>query len=398
MRLVGIILILLTFETYAQPRLPVFRVFENGMEQWHKQDFDRAIIHFNEVIARDASHADAYYYRGSSYEHIKEYDDAYLDYKMYLGLNETSEAWLTYGMLCVKMKYFEEAEAVFRKLLNEPAGTTNMLFYEVNSSTNMVDGIFTTQGNVKGRYYHQLGRINFEQGDYSEAIALYDSAIVLLSDKAEFYIDRAEAYQQLGRKSSYELNLRIALAIDPANQRAQYHMAEVMKGAQPEKAMDYYSERIESEPENPAPYRLRGFNRMKAGDLKGAMSDFSKAIELDPTEPTSFINRGILREKSHMFESAIADYSQAIELSPNDSRAFLNRGNVLYKLREFQEALNDYTVAIFYDKKFGTAYYQRGLAFYKVGNRPAGCADLKKAIELGSEPATRAYNRICNIN
>jgi tetratricopeptide (TPR) repeat protein len=373
------------------------RLFEEGMNSWRNADYPKALDVFNALISQYPNYLEAYYYRAATREQNEDLSGAYLDYRMYLDKHpNNTEALLSYGLLCYRLKYFEESEHTFLLLLELPAGPTSRLFYETSGKG--VTNIITTQSNIHGMYYYYLGLIDHARADFQRAVAFYDTAISMLPNKADYYVDRGAAMQALGNLSEFQQNLRKALETEPTHERANFLMGKLMEGADPEIAADYYTQSIEAFPENPAPYRQRGFNRMKAGDLKGALQDFSKAIKLDPGEPTSYINRGIIREKMRQYEHALKDFSRAIDLSPSDARAYLNRGNVLYKLREFENALNDYSVALIYSPGYPAALYQRGLANYQLGRRSDACADLTSAIENGAGYARRAFSKICPSN
>ena len=90
---------------------------------------------------------------------------------------------MSYGILCFNMKYFDEAESTFKKLIKTASGSTNRLFYE--TSKEGVTNVITTQGNVKGMYYYYLGQIEYARANYPSAIAYYDTAISLQPDKTE---------------------------------------------------------------------------------------------------------------------------------------------------------------------------------------------------------------------
>ena len=89
------------------------------------------------------------------------------------------------------------------------------------------------------------------------------------------------------------------------------------------------TEQIDTEPENPRNYFLRGNAYLDGSDYQSAVDDYSKAIELDPHDAVLYNNRGIAHRCLMETDRAIDDYSKAIELNPQYRDAFNNRGMAL---------------------------------------------------------------------
>lgn len=84
------------------------------------------------------------------------------------------------------------------------------------------------------------------------------------------------------------------------------------------------------------------------------------------------------------YDRAISDYDKAIEINPKDTDAYHNRGLAYYDKGQNDQAISDYDNAIEIDPKYALAYNNRGFTYFvKLGNKVKGCADWKKACELG---------------
>jgi tetratricopeptide (TPR) repeat protein len=84
------------------------------------------------------------------------------------------------------------------------------------------------------------------------------------------------------------------------------------------------------------------------------------------------------------YQLAIADYSKAIDLNPGNFPAYNNRGIVYAELGRYQKAMEDFNTAISLNKNFADAYHNRSLTYFNERKRKAGCADARKACELGN--------------
>ena len=133
-----------------------------------------------------------------------------------------------------------------------------------------------------------------------------------------------------------------------------------------------------------------------------AIRYYTKAIETYPQEDNymkseAYFNRGLNKRYLDNLKGAISDYTEAIKLRPDYYKAYNNRGYARLMLEEYQLAINDFTMTIKYDN-YNTEFTQmalgnRGVAKIALGQ--SGCADLKKAIELGNSNVVQAYNQYC---
>ena len=178
-------------------------------------------------------------------------------------------------------------------------------------------------------------------------------------------------------------------------------------------------------------YIYRSFSYNGLGEYKNAVTDLDKAIELDPTDLASYIDRGktktyakdfggatkdflsILRKdsagkqgqaalyylgkieyQSGNFQKSIEYYDKLILLTPSDPEVYFDRGAAKGMLMNTEGSIKDYDKAIQLKPDYKEAYANRGVAKINLlttkGNiQPTkeqtidGCADLKKAKELG---------------
>lgn len=138
------------------------------------------------------------------------------------------------------------------------------------------------------------------------------------------------------------------------------------------------------------------------GNRNDAISFYTKAIENYPIEDNfmkaeAYYNRGLNKRYINDNKGAIADYTQAIKLRPDYYKAFNNRGYVKLIMEDYSGAIADFTMTIKYDN-YNTdfsnmALGNRGIAKLSLGQD--GCADIKKAIELGNKNVYKVYNSYC---
>jgi tetratricopeptide (TPR) repeat protein len=143
-------------------------------------------------------------------------------------------------------------------------------------------------------------------------------------------------------------------------------------------------------------YLDRGIARYNQGDLPAAIADFDQAVALAPQYATAYYNRGLARKDVGDLPASIADFDRAIALNPRFAGAHNNRGIARYDLGDLPAAIADYdrAIALFFDgPDKARAYNNRGLARYDLGDPPAAIADYDRAIALDAQYADPYYNR-----
>jgi tetratricopeptide (TPR) repeat protein len=146
----------------------------------------------------------------------------------------------------------------------------------------------------------------------------------------------------------------------------------------------------------------QGKHQSELKNREEAIRYYTKAIETYPQEDNymkseAYYNRGLNKRYLDNLKGAIADYTEAIKFRPDYYKAYNNRGYARLMLEEYQLAINDFTMTIKYDN-YNTEFSQmalgnRGIAKIALGQ--SGCADLKKAIELGNSNVVQTFNKYC---
>jgi tetratricopeptide (TPR) repeat protein len=141
------------------------------------------------------------------------------------------------------------------------------------------------------------------------------------------------------------------------------------------------------------------------GEFEKAKEEFEKALEADKSlrsaknslktimdvieqkikrETTIYLFEAVSFDNKGQHDQAIKDSNKALEINPMLADAYINRGNAYYEKGQFDQAIKDYSKAIEIDLGYALAYKNRGFTYLvKLGDKVKGCADLKRACELG---------------
>jgi tetratricopeptide (TPR) repeat protein len=167
-------------------------------------------------------------------------------------------------------------------------------------------------------------------------------------------------------------------------------------------------------PDNPAPYKLRGTVYLFESQYEQARADFAEAVRLDPTDPESHAGYSVALRSEGKYRNSIAQISIAIQLAPNDPRMWTARcwtrgifarelrnglsdcnealrfvpgdadtlgarGFIYLRTGRLTLAVSDFDVAIRKHPDLILAFYGRGIARLKRGNWKGAATDISRA-------------------
>jgi tetratricopeptide (TPR) repeat protein len=157
-------------------------------------------------------------------------------------------------------------------------------------------------------------------------------------------------------------------------------------------AINEYDQLIKVIPDNADLYFQRGYAKEMALMYRECIPDFAKVIELNPSKNLARTNRGFAYKKLGEYEKGIDDFSAEIKVNFNPY-SFEHRALVRYMLKQFDSARIDVNKSIELDADNPLAYQTRAIIQFASDNVNDGCADLKKAKDLGIETRYPEYKK-----
>lgn len=380
----------------AQDQQIARNLFEAGEQAYLAGRFAESLDSYNRGLAMDAGYYDAYPSRAAVKERLGDWAGAVTDYNIFLdAFPENREARFGRGLARYHAGQFDFAEVDFRYLLETPSsGETTTIFYRQSPMGGGTDRILTAQGDIRDHIYNYLGLTIYEQGNYLEAITIFDSAIQLNPKEPDYFVHRGLARHGNGDTKGAEADYRAALQLNPGHSIA-YHNLSILLKQDGKESRELLDKAIENNPDLSYPYIERGAYLLEEEDYTGALRDFNKALQLDPKSAENWLNRGLAKEKVGDLRGAYHDFTRTIALAPQLEKAWLSRGNILTKQQRFAEAVEDYSVAITYYPEYGIAWLNRAIAHHHLGQKQAACADARRAASLGVEGTERLLRVVC---
>lgn len=153
-------------------------LFNQGVVQLQRRDFEAAIASFSQIIAENDEDAMAYLGRAIAYRNQGDYRQAIEDYNVSIRLQPDSpKAYLDRGICYYQLQDYEEAEENY---------TTALRYNE-----------------QYGQAYYNRGLSRLKQGEQRNALADFRQAAEIYQEQGleDFYqdaLDRIEAIQQAG--------------------------------------------------------------------------------------------------------------------------------------------------------------------------------------------------------
>src|SRR5580704_390528 len=160
---------------------------------------------------------------------------------------------------------------------------------------------------------HLLGVINYQRGEYSEAVQNIDAALEISPNAAIAHNSRGAALKEPGRI---------------------------------EEALASYDRAIALKPNHAEAFNNRGAALYALKQFEEALASCEQAIALRPDFAEAYYNRGNALSALKRFDEALANYDHAIALKPDYGEAFGRRGAMLMELKRLPEALASYDRAI----------------------------------------------------
>ncbi|NIM11766.1 MAG: tetratricopeptide repeat protein [Candidatus Aminicenantes bacterium] len=285
------------------------------------------------------------------------------------------------------------------------------------------------QSPLNAGIYSKRGDARAKLKDFQKAVEDYDRALQLAPNYFQAYRGRAEAKAGLRDYKGAVEDYNIALRMNPKD--SQLYVLRAISKAESgnlQGAIADLTESLRLKP-NAKIYNRRADVKARLKDFNGALMDINEAIKLTPDDHVLYNNRGVLKADSGDLEGAVADYTECIKRNPDYALAYKNRGGDLFKMKKYSEARDDLTKAVELNPKdvvsysmlgevkfelrdfpgaikaFDEAirlnpnsaddYYKRGMVKLILRYREGGCADLRKAHELGSIKAMPQIRKYC---
>ncbi|CAF1638517.1 unnamed protein product [Adineta ricciae] len=322
-----------------------------------------------------------------------------------------STGWQCLGKLLLKLGQLDKAEELYAVLLEQTSNKSDTALY-----------------------YHQLGYLKDDQGDYKMAIEYYEKALKIQETTlpsnhpslATSYSNIALVYDKMGEYSKalsfFEKALEIEEKTLPSNHPdlaqsynniglVYYNMGEYSKALSfYEKALEIREKTLPSNhPDLAQSYNNIGGVYDSMGEYSKALSFYEKALEIrektlpsnHPSLATSYNNIGFVYYNMGEYSKALSFYEKALEIwgktlpsnHPSLAASYNNIGLVYNNMGEYSKALSFYEKAFEIREKtlpsnhpsLATSYNNIGAVYQNMGEYSKAYSFYEKALEISGK-------------
>lgn len=196
------------------------------------------------------------------------------------------------------------------------------------------------------RAHEGLARVAAREGDRSEAVGHYETALRLSPTTARLHVAVARLLSDMRDHGRAVEHLRTAVGLDPDDAEAwrSYALALWRVEWYPQ-AADAYERAIALDAENAWAYVGLGDTRLREGKLDEALAAYQNAIERDDEAYAAYCGKGAALSKQGKFGAAIQSLQHAIDLRADYAPAYYEAGVALQHRKDYKNAIRAFAKA-----------------------------------------------------
>lgn len=230
----------------------------------------------------------------------------------------------------------------------------------------------------------KLGETAYSKGNFKEAIAYFDKAIVQNDNVYYAYLNRGLAYLYIDEISKCKYDLDTAYALDSTKVNAYvYYGKYYAERRLYAMALKHYNKALEIDPEYYEIYGERGAVKLMLGMNDEALEDATISVNHVSNDYSVYANRGYIEMVTDKYEEALIDFTKSLEIQESQ-KAYGNRGFVYSMLGKYDLALKDIDKALGYNENDALILYMKGEVYIKLGEKENACQCFLKSKENGN--------------
>ena len=344
------------FIRYSGHHAEAQKEFGEAVVFQEKEDYTKAIVHYNRAIKRNPRMTAAFSNRGACYMKMGQMEAAFRDFNAAIAMSPRSApAYCNRGLAHAWQGLQDDAIRDYTRAIelqpDHPIayGNRGIAHYKqgnMNFAKEDLDKAIELHPDYADIHIW-LGRYYSDRKEWNPALLHSDKAVELGSQEHSAYLGRGYVHYRLGHFDKALSDYDKAVEVKPCDAKAyNYRGLCNEKLSNPDKAIEEFTEALQRDSNYAEAYSNRGFIYYRAGESDLAMSDYNKAIEIDSQYQKAYTNRSALYIELGQLDLALADISKAIELNPDDSDAHCNRGIIYVNLQDWDSAISDFNKSI----------------------------------------------------
>ncbi|WP_053379863.1 tetratricopeptide repeat protein [Nitrospira moscoviensis] len=316
-----------------------------------QRDFHAALLHFDQILEHDETHADALLLTAVAHTYAQAPNQAIDTLNRLLRSNRV-EARLT--------TFLWTLEAVDELQEGTPDGLRwcllahyyrNLRIYDPSNAPLAAKAAYRAieLGGRPDDAYVTLGVLEDKRGDYDRALSFFLQAIDLNSLNAEAFRWAANIYRHRGSDLLNEYQMwKGAVEASPKDQLHRANLIAFLTerfGDYPQ-ALEYVKAGLSESPQNQELLAQAAKLHFNLGRAEEAIGYYRQLLTLQPRNPAFYEAIGMSLETLERYDEAAQTYRMALAIDPARSYAHRGLGNVYANQKRVQESIVEYETAI----------------------------------------------------
>lgn len=377
---------------------------ETGLLETRVIDIKQAIQAVSEEIRRSPNSPMAYCKRARKYTQLGLFKEAIKDYSKAISLNQNSSSaggfvYQMRGYCKVQIGDYKGSISDFSKVLASNPKSGAALYnraaaYEKIGRKDLakLDRMALSKIHFSPESCQQISyaRYLMHNGEYTQALALYERKIKEEPSNSFAYMGRAQCFHKLNQPAKALEDIKKLESMQTSLAPCSVLKATILlEGEKFDECIEACTKELTSRPNNAVLLILSAKAHKAKGDFRKAIEDYSNAIKIDPSNTENYSARSQLYERLGDLTKALKDCSHMVSLNNKDSSALCTRALLYRKLKENDKALEDLNNAIRISPKDEFLYAKRAEIYYSKRLFSEALKDYTKAKEL--DPANQKY-------
>ncbi len=292
-------------------------------------------------------------------------------------------------------RQWNEAAAAFAAVETRAPGTTEALLYQGKALVNL--GEFPVAGDALQRFLiahpksddalDLLAYVLFRENQPKESLQKFTEAAQIKPPAADDLKIIALDYVLLNDYTSAGRRLEEALALDPANMEALYHLGRVRYQQNKfDLAIAAFREVLLHDPKNVKAEDNLGLSLEGKNQVDDAVLAYRQAIKLDRASlvrtEQPYLNLAILLAKLSRTEEAVALLEESAQIAPRSPQVHRELAKNYLAMQRLEEAKREAERAVELDPNDSSAHYLLGRIYHRLGKTDLAAQHFATTEEL----------------
>lgn len=203
--------------------------------------------------------------------------------------------------------------------------------------------------------YLLAGKYAYIVQEYQAAVDFLNQALELEVTNPDAYFLKGAVYRDMGDTNKAISNFQTCVEQDPSYDEAYLQIGLLYAASQNDKAVDYFTNTIKSNPENLYAYNALGKYYKERGAFSEAIKQFKQIILRDMDAPETLVQIGDCYLAMDSLDKAYMHYDMAVGTDPVYVEAYHKRGLAAMLQYDLKNARFNFEQALSLDEEFEPA-------------------------------------------